>query len=143
MVALVTSSGTFEDGALEALDAEISRRQKLDAAEHMAKWKTRAKKAVAGEGKAAHAFSKKQASCLSGRGGDGDDLPVAGQAALRRLLDQWVPMWQVGGRGPHPSTWEILPDEPDPAPLRLSDCVEYAASTVQVQDLAGLAFAPD
>ncbi|CAK0882503.1 unnamed protein product, partial [Prorocentrum cordatum] len=60
MVVLATCSGAFEDGALEALDTEIARRQTLGAAEQLAKWKTWAQKAVAGGGKAAHAFSKKQ-----------------------------------------------------------------------------------
>ncbi|CAK0887298.1 unnamed protein product, partial [Prorocentrum cordatum] len=67
MAVLAASTGTFEDGAFEALDTEVSRRQKLDAVDQMARWEAWAKKAVAGGGKAAHAFSKKQVSCHSGR----------------------------------------------------------------------------
>ena len=91
--AAVGTDVSWDPGNLEALDLDILRRQHEDSAKAMAKWRSWAKKSVSNGGKAAHAFSKKQVSCLAARAGDGDaQLPVAGQAAIKQLLDQWEPL---------------------------------------------------
>ena len=91
--AAVSTGGAWDPESLEALDQEILRRQKEDSAKAMAKWRSWAKNSVSNGGKAAHAFSKKQVTCLAVRAGDGiAQLPVAGQAAIKQLLDQWEPL---------------------------------------------------
>ena len=131
--AAVGTDVSWDPGNLEALDLDILRRQHEDSAKAMAKWRSCAKSSVSNGGKAAHAFSKKPVSCLAARAGDSiAPLPVAGQAALKQLLDQWEPLWYVPGRGPHPARWEIPSDEAVLSPFRLEDllraCRRYSPS---------------
>ena len=80
LVAAAVGDGIGWDlGSLEELDLEILRRQHEDAAKVMAKLRTWAKKSVSNEGKAAHAYSKKQVSYLAARAGDEEGPGGVGQ----------------------------------------------------------------
>ncbi|CAK0827738.1 unnamed protein product [Prorocentrum cordatum] len=60
IVRAASGEGSWNDDVNGAICKECTRRQRLDAASQLAKWKEWAKSAVSGGGKAAHAFSKQQ-----------------------------------------------------------------------------------
>ncbi|CAK0797904.1 unnamed protein product, partial [Prorocentrum cordatum] len=60
IVRAASGEGSWNDDVNGAICKECTRRQRLDAASQLAKWKEWAKGAVSGGGKAAHAFSKQQ-----------------------------------------------------------------------------------
>ena len=112
ILTLRSGAGARKQELLEAVASETLRRMKVDAKMRFQEWKGFAMESVIKGGREAHRFIKGPAaaeSAIVGEDEDGQELPLAGQQALERLLQDWLPIWQRPDRDAEedPRAWDV------------------------------------